>query len=79
MGLALGKIFISRLAHYNAMQLARSTTTTVKKAVLQQCCMHSFHEFYYTIDLTLFCALAVCSCALRRIVKLPVVEGSFSW
>ena len=34
-GLALGKIFISRLAHYNALtaQLARSTTTAVKEAL----------------------------------------------
>ena len=44
-GLDLGKIFISRLAHYkcnenltgSGAQLARSTTTTVKKAALQQC------------------------------------------
>ena len=29
------------------------------------------------INRTVLRTLAVCSCALRRIVKLPVVEGSF--
>ena len=29
------------------------------------------------INHTVLRALAVCSCALRRIVKLPLVEGSF--
>ena len=42
-------------------------------------CMHNFIiPLTLLINHTVLRALAVCSCALRRIVKLPVVEGSFS-
>ena len=55
-GLALGKVFISRLATW--CTAGKSTTTAVKK-------LHNFHELYYTIDLNHNCtvlhALAVCS------------------